>query len=272
MNDIKNKALLARISDAFQTVNDVRAIALAGSFINGMEDGHSDFDIYVYSDEEISTGIRRELALEFSDNPEIDNRYWETGDEWTADEFNRGVDIMFRSPAWIEEKIARVLDEHIASVGYSTCFCFNIKNSIPLFDRRKWYAHLVEKTNRDYSDELKRNVILKNFPILRDTQSSYKTQIEKAIIREDIVGVNHRISALLASYFDIIFAINGEYHPGEKRLIAYTKSVCKKLPLNFEESVLSVLKWACRDRDAVLNSVDRLINGIEELIKNEDLI
>ena len=46
--------------------------------------------------------------------------------------------------------------------------------------------------------------------------ASYYEQIEKAIKRDDKNSINHRISAFMASYFDIIFAKNKMLHPGEK--------------------------------------------------------
>jgi hypothetical protein len=45
-------------------------------------------------------------------------------------------------------------------------------------------------------------------------------QIAAAIRRNDTVSINHRVAAWLASYFDIIFAVNSRFHPGEKRLLS----------------------------------------------------
>ena len=59
--------------------------------------------------------------------------------------------------------------------------------------------------------------------------ASYYEQIKKALMRNDIVSVNHRITAFLASYFDIIFATNKLLHPGEKRLIKYAQDNCKRI-------------------------------------------
>ena len=71
--------------------------------------------------------------------------------------------------------------------------------------------------------------------------ASYYEQIEKGIKRNDINSVNHRISAFLASYFDVIFAINKQLHPGEKRLIKYAKDNCKLLPKDFEKNITKLL-------------------------------
>ena len=48
---------------------------------------------------------------------------------------------------------------------------------------------------------------------------AYPKQIIKSVQRNDFVRINHRITEFLASYFDLLFAINGVTHPGEKRLV-----------------------------------------------------
>ena len=56
-------------------------------------------------------------------------------------------------------------------------------------------------------------------------QSCYLKQIRTAVVRVDPVSLNHRVAAWLASYFDILFAINGRFHPGEKRLLIYAEEL-----------------------------------------------
>lgn len=45
----------------------------------------------------------------------------------------------------------------------------------------------------------------------------------------------------MASYFDVIFAMNKQLHPGEKRLVKYAQDNCKLLPKNFEENITKLL-------------------------------
>ena len=55
-------------------------------------------------------------------------------------------------------------------------------------------------------------------------QSCYLKQINAAIFRQDPVSFNHRVAAWLSSYFDILFAINGQFHPGKSGYSSMRKS------------------------------------------------
>ena len=194
----------------------VVAVALAGSRGTGAADDASDFDLYVYTLADLPIDFRRALATL---DAEIDNRFWEPGDEWIDPGSSARIDVMYRRPGWIEDQLNRVLVRHEASIGYSTCFWYNVLHSEILADPKGWYADLQARARTPYPDALRRAVIAKNHPILRETQSSYRAQIAKALARGDRVSVQHRITALLASYFDIWFALQREPHPGEKRLL-----------------------------------------------------
>ena len=90
-----------------------------------------------------------------------------------------------------------------------------------LVDRNGWFEALQQRVlGTRYPSELIQAVVAKNFPVLGPIISSYEDQIDSAFARQDIVSLIHRTAAWLASYFDIVFAVNRQYHPGEKRLLA----------------------------------------------------
>ena len=73
---------------------------------------------------------------------------------------------------------------------------------------------MQEELNKEYPNKLKENIINKNLAVMKDKKcASFFEQLEKAIKRKDIISVNHRITAILSSYFDILFALNKELHP-----------------------------------------------------------
>lgn len=100
---------------------------------------------------------------------------------------------------------------------------------------------------------------------------SYYHQIEKALKRDDYISVNHRVAALLASYFDIIFAINEMPHPGEKKLLKIIRDKNLKVPYNMEMNTYNILKFSASNNSAILLEIDSLINNLDTLLKKEGL-
>ena len=237
----------------------VKAVVLAGSRGGGTSDPESDFDIYVYASAEVPVEFRRALL---GDGAEIDNRFWEPGDEASDLAAGLKLDVMYRSPKWIEDQLDRVLVRHEASIGYTTCFWFNVLHSEPLFDRDRWFEQLRDRANVAYPDELRGAVIAENWPILRRNQSSYWRQIELALQRGDAVSVQHRVTALLASFFDVWFALEQQPHPGEKRLLSH-------LPEKWASLVRGVLNG---ERTALLKNIDGLIDPLDARLVEEGLL
>jgi hypothetical protein len=264
--------LAQRIAARFAELPSVIAVAIAGSQMAQASDAHSDIDLYVYTTQEIDPMVRLAIAESFANEPgahiEIDNRFFEPGDEWRDAASSISVDIMFRHPRWIDDQLNRLLVRYEASVGYSTAFWFNVLNSHPLFDRDGWYAQRQQQARQPYPDSLARNIIAKNHSLLRNTQSSYRHQIELAVERRDRVSVNHRIAALLASYFDVLFALNRLPHPGEKRLIAYAEAYCKHHPVDMKRDIEMVLINAGEawEDQHLLREIDKLLDGLDALL------
>jgi predicted nucleotidyltransferase len=122
--------LAKQIAARFEAIPEVAAVALAGSQTSPFADQRSDIDLYVYASEPVALSSRAEVARD-ARQAEIGNSFWEPGDEWIDGETGISVDVMFRATPWIEDQLDRVLRRHEASVGYSTCFWYNVRNSQP---------------------------------------------------------------------------------------------------------------------------------------------
>ena len=95
---------------------------------------------------------------------------------------------------------------------------------------------------------------------------SYYNQIKKALGRNDFVSVNHRVAALFASYFDIIFAFNKYLHPGEKKILKIIKDNNLTIPKNMEENVLNILKYSGNGDIKILNEIEELVKNLDEML------
>lgn len=94
---------------------------------------------------------------------------------------------------------------------------------------------------------------------------SFDEQIRNALLRNDIVSVNHRISAFLASYFDVLFAMNRITHPGEKKLVPYALVHCPTLPAAFPGAIDRLVTGVAEDK---LAAADELARGLKEAAKD----
>jgi len=249
----------------------VESVALGGSLASGAAGPDSDVDLYVYLNAELPVPARAQIAQEHASYAEVDNRFWESGDEWIDAVSGVHVDVTFRSLAWIESELARVLQRHEASAGYSTCLWHSVRSSIVLFDRSGWFARLQRRACRSYPEKLRRAIVAKNHPILRETVSSYRYQIAGAVQRDDLVSVNHRVAALLASYFDILFAVNQVPNPGEKRLVELAAAQCSVVPPAMAHQVRALVA-AVPSGEVVLTCLDVLVDELDAVLRAEGLI
>jgi uncharacterized membrane protein YhdT len=172
---------------------------------------------------------------------------------------------MYRLLSWAENEVQSVRELHQARVGYSTAFIHNLKTSKILYDPKGRFSALQKQLDTPYPEGLRDAIIEKNYPLLRNKlTASYYEQIEKAIKRDDAVSQVHRTSALLASYFDLLFAYNRQTHPGEKQLVSWAKQTCTMLPLHFEKD-LSLVTEGIGTKE-ILAPLNRLLDHLDEML------
>jgi predicted nucleotidyltransferase len=260
-----------RVAARFAQLPDVEAVAIGGSQASGAASALSDIDIYIYSHAEIPRDVRTDIGAEFSDHVEVID-YWGPGNEWDDRETGVHVDAVFWTVGWIEDQIDRTLVRHEAWTGYTTSFWHTIKISKIVYDRRGWFTRLQQTANQPYPEALVKAIMDTNWPLLRTAFPAYLHQLEKAAARHDLVSLNHRAAALLASYFDILFAVNRLPHPGEKRLIYLAERHCTRLPVNMRADIEAFLRATVDTSLSISDAGNALIDHLESLLIQEGLI
>ena len=252
---------------------EVEAVALGGSRGTGGLGAvvGSDVDIEVYTRGEVPIDARRAIveATGGAARAEMDNRFWGISDEWIHAGTGISVDATYFDGDWMADRIAAVLDRHEPSLGYTTCFWHTVRGCVVLADPRGWLGCLKARADVLYPEELRTRIVGLNHPVLRATLSSYADQLARAAARRDLVSVDHRLAGLLASYFDVIFAVNRVTHPGEKRLVEAAARTCDRLPVGMADDVDALLRTATTDLDELGRRVDGLVDGLDDLLRQE---
>ena len=262
-NIIMNESFKSIINQ-YKDFSEVKAIALGGSGVNNTSDHLSDIDVYIFVDKDILVSSREEMVKRISSKYEVGCEYFGSGDEFLVDKLDCQLDIMYWNVNWFENIIENIWFKHYPSNGYTTAFLFTLNNFQIIYDTDNWLLNLQTSIQTEYPNELKQNIIKRNIMLMKDKPfASYYEQIEKAVKRNDVVSINHRITAFLASYFDIIFAVNELLHPGEKRLIQYAKDNCSILPDNFEENIKKLL---IQSNFETLNILNDMVEKLRKII------
>jgi hypothetical protein len=259
------------VAEQFAAIDTVQAIALSGSVASGNAREQSDIDLYVFATETIPVMQRQHIAaIRGYSRADFNLQYWDTGDEWFDAATGIEVDVMYWSMDWLEEQLAKVIDRHESTIGYTTCFWHTVKQAVILFDRQGWFAGLQERAQAPYPEALRSAIIQHNTPLLHAIIPSYTHQLEKAIQRDDVVSINHRLCAYLASYFDVLFALNRLLHPGEKRLLTFAEQACPLLPDNMTADIRALTTPQLLDKHAWLKHLYHLNEAMDQLLASQN--
>jgi len=263
--------LLQEVIEGLSQRPEVEALALAGSRgEGGTPDPKSDWDLYVYLVAPLDPEVRRGLLAPRSTVLELDQRFWEAEDDG---ELNDGTvyELIYRRLDDFGAAVARVVDNHEAQVGYTTCFWHNLRTSRVLWDREGRLRALQARFAVAYPLELKKAVVAKNWPLLNRALPNFRDQVAKALNRGDWVSVQHRTAAYLASAFDLVFAANGATHPGEKRLAALSAAL-PSLPSDWNNLLAAVDRAGWGTKVTLPEALDQLTKALGVFLERRGLL
>ena len=245
----------------------VEAIALGGSRAGEVFDEKSDYDVYLYCTAPVPEDVRRKILPFYCYQMEFGNHFWELEDNCTLQN-GIGIDILYRNLDDFVNDVASVVEQCQPRNGYTTCMWHNLRTCKILYDRDGRLAAAKARFDVPYPPLLRERIIKRNWRLLGGSLADYEKQIAKAAKRGDLVSVNHRTAAFLESYFDILFALNSQTHPGEKRLVQLCRKQCEVLPERFEE-YLERLFAHMFSGEGVTEDVAEILNAMEKILCEE---
>lgn len=257
--------MVNKLFEELASLPQIEAIALGGSRAGEDFDEKSDYDVYLYTTAPISEDVRRGILSKYCSYMEISNSFWELEDDCTLKN-GIDIDILYRNLDDFTADVSSVVNDCNARTGYTTCMWHNLVTCKIIFDRNGRLKKVQEEFAVPYPEKLRHNIIEKNMKLLSGNLPSYDSQIKKAIDRGDMVSINHRVSAFMESYFDIIFALNRLTHPGEKRLVELSLKNCDVLPVDFEENIQALFECMFNNSENVHNILNIIVREIKKIV------
>ncbi len=263
--------MIRQLAEALKPLTEIAAVVMGGSRGAGNEDAFSDTDLYVYCSQPIPES-RRELLAPLVEKGEYGNDYWEYEDNLLLKNGEK-VDIIYRNIERLKGYLSRLQKYPHQSAGYSTCFWHNILHGEILWERNGAFTELRNSLPGEYSDELRRVIVQRSWHLIAGSMVSYSAQIRTAAKRGDVVSLQHRVTGLLSSSFDLLFALNRQLHPGEKKLLLLCRRDCPLCPADWEERVMAVIRAVpTGEEEPVMQAVEALTGSLRDLLRQEGLL
>ncbi len=257
--------MVEKLFEELKDLPQVEAIALGGSRAGENFDEKSDYDVYLYCTGDISDDVRKNILEKYCGYIELSNHFWELEDNCTLKN-GIDIDILYRNLDDFTADVASVVEDFGARTGYTTCMWHNLLTCKIICDKEGRLQATKDRFNVPYPAELKKNIIEKNMSLLSGMLPSYDGQIKKAVNRGDLVSVNHRTAAFMESYFDVLFALNEQTHPGEKRLVSLSKKNLRILPDNFEENINKLFANLFANPELVSDDIVEIVAELKKIV------
>jgi predicted nucleotidyltransferase len=210
---------LHRIVGAIGDLAGIVAITLGGSVAAGFADESSDLDLHVYAREPLADSQTRSQRLMAIADPGTDvreERSWGLEDHfWMG---GRLVELVYVDLDDLLREVDHAYESGLDGEGFVTARLYYAAEGRLLHDPTGEFASLRDRLTA-YPEPTRRRLLRSNPDLLR----AYLKQLRTAHRRGDLLFVLHRRYSVQMVFFNLLFAINRRYHPGEKRLLRHAE-------------------------------------------------
>ena len=216
-------ALVAsRIAEAVGRIPGVIAVSLGGSVGTGLADADSDLDFHVFWAEPLASPAEREAHLAtIADEGSIIVRpgtaSWDLEDWFAVD--RRLVELIYVAWRDVEADVTWAYDNGLTDAEFTTARLHNYAHGRALHDPTGVLRAVQARLTHAFP-EATRDLLLRREP---ERLALALKQLRAAQGRRDVLFAQHRRYTAQTIFFNLLFALNRRYHPGEKRLLTHAE-------------------------------------------------
>lgn len=240
------------LAAALLTLPAVRAVFVGGSRATGLADAASDTDLYALHAGPLPGADARAAALA----PVADGGAVTEETAWgTEDHLHIGghlVEIVYLDSAGLDLDV--FYSPGVGPTGYTTAFLHTLAAGLVVADPHGELAAIRERL-ATYPEATRQRVLAQAPREL----AQYVADLAKAQARADWPGVSDRRARFQELWFDLLFAVNRRYHPGEKRLLDHLLS-CPARPADARH------RWT---RATLAPADDEALSGLLDALRRD---
>ena len=258
----REEATLQQIVAALADLPGIAAIALGGSTAAGLADQASDLDVYVFYHAPLAAAADRAIQLRpLADEGTLEVGIVTFGLEDHLYVQGKLIELVFLDLDRLSAEAQRAYDQGLSSEGYTTALLYILFRSQVLYDATGEVTALRAQLHAGYPAPTRARLLREHPEVLR----YYLDLLRISQRRDDLLYVQHMRYSIQMIYFNLLFALNRQYHPGGKRLLAHAQR-CPVQPADLAARWNDIARLPADD-GALADRLEELIDDLCRLIE-----
>lgn len=254
-------SLLQQIVIALADLPGVAAITLGGSRAAGFADEFSDFDVYVYYHEPLASSADRTARLRtFADEDTLEVGIPTFGLEDHLRVQQKLVELVYLDLDRLIADVNRAYSEGLISEGNTTGLLYILFRNQIFHDATGEVTALRARLQAAYPEPTRTRLLRAQPGLLR----YYLELLQIAQRRGDLLFTQHMRSNIHTIFFNLLFALNRQYHSGGKRLLIHAQR-CAIQPPELATRWNYISRLAADD-SALADLLEELVDDLCRLI------
>ena len=260
-----SEATLQQLVAALAGLPGVAAITLGGSTAAGLADESSDLDVYVYYHEPLAASADRAARLRsLADEGTLEVGILTFGLEDHLYIQQKLVELVYLDLDRLIAEADRAYSQGLSSEGYTTSLLYILFRSQVFHDATGEVTALRARLNAAYPEPTRTRLLRAHPELLR----YYLELLRVSQQRDDLLYVQQLRYNIQAIFFNLLFALNRQYHPGGKRLLPHAQR-CAIQPPDLAARWNHVARLSADDR-ALADLLEALIDDLCWLIETNE--